>query len=326
MTQYHVYGVGHALVDMELEVDNPFLARMGLEKGTMTLVNEKKQEELLCALPKAPVRRSCGGSAANTVIGVAQFGGRAFHSCRVAGDEAGAFYAQDLHANGVDNTLDHTGPGATGRCLVFITPDAERTMCTHLGISEQITPTSLVPERLAASAFLYVEGYLISSPTALQTALAAIALARQHAVQVAVTFSDVSMVRYFRPGVEALLQGGVDLIFCNENEALEFSATSDVNQAARQLRSVTHSLVITRGSQGALIDDGDGPVSIPGRVVQPVDTNGAGDLFAGAYLYGITQGMAAAEAARLACHAASVLVTHFGARLAPGQAQDILRM
>ncbi|MEO5371129.1 MAG: adenosine kinase [Magnetococcus sp. DMHC-1] len=325
MTLYHVYGVGHALLDMELEVDDAFLARMHLEKGTMALVDEARQKELLEALPPAPMRRSCGGSAANTVIGLAQFGGRAFHSCRVAGDEAGAFYARDLKANGVDNALDPTGPGVTGRCLVFITPDAERTMCTHLGISEQITPAFLAPEHLTKAAYLYVEGYLISSPTALATAQAAIALARQQGVRIAVTFSDVSMVRYFRANLESLLQGGVDLIFCNENEALEFAGTRDIDAAVRQLRTITRTLAVTLGEKGALIDSGAGPVAIPGRSVKPVNTNGAGDLFAGAYLYGITQGMAAPEAARLACHASAVLVTRFGARLEPAQAREILR-
>ncbi|MBF0153038.1 MAG: adenosine kinase [Magnetococcales bacterium] len=326
MTLYHVYGVGHALVDMELEVDDAFLERMCLEKGAMTLVDEKRQEELLSALPKAAARRSCGGSAANTVIAVAQLGGRAFHSCRVAGDEAGAFFARDLRANGVESALDPAGTGVTGRCLVFITPDAERTMCTHLGISERITPGALLPDDMAKATYLYVEGYLISSPTALETALEAVSLARKFGIRVAVTFSDVSMVRYFRSGLEALVQGGVDLIFCNENEALEFAGTQDVELAARRLRDLSRSLVVTRGGQGALIDDGSGMVAVPGRVVQPVDTNGAGDLFAGAYLYGITHGMTASEAARLACHAASVLVTRFGARLESSQAREVLRV
>ncbi|MBF0427254.1 MAG: adenosine kinase [Magnetococcales bacterium] len=325
---YHVYGVGHALVDMELEVGDAFLQRMRLEKGSMTLVDAPRQEELLAALSAIPARRSCGGSAANTMIAMAQLGGRAFHSCQVAADEAGRFFAQDLRANGVDNLLGAVAPegdaGVTGRCLVFITPDAERTMCTHLGVSERITPAALVPDRLAAAACLYVEGYLISAPTALATALEAVALARKAGARVAVTFSDVSMVRYFRSGLEALVAGGVDLIFCNENEAREFTGSDDVDDALRRLRGLSRAVVVTRGRHGALVDDGAGLIRVPGQAVQPVDTNGAGDLFAGAYLYGITHGMGAAMAAHLACRAAAVLVTRFGARLEADQTRAVL--
>ncbi|MBF0214375.1 MAG: adenosine kinase, partial [Magnetococcales bacterium] len=160
MNRYDVYGIGHALVDTEVKVSDDFLAQAGLVKGTMALIDETRRQQLLAQLGTAPKHRSCGGSSANTLIGLAQLGGRAFHSSRVAHDENGSFFARDMKTNGVDNDLEHRPlAGTTGQCLVLITPDAERTMCTHLGISEGFSIHDLAPDRLAAAQWLYVEGY-----------------------------------------------------------------------------------------------------------------------------------------------------------------------
>ncbi|MBF0625324.1 MAG: adenosine kinase [Magnetococcales bacterium] len=324
MSDYDVYGIGHALVDMELEVDDAFLQRMGLTKGTMTLVDQARQEELLDALAGREAKRSCGGSGANTLIGLAQFGGRAFHSFKVAGDEPGAFYARDMAANGVDNRPGPPGSGVTGRCLVLITPDAERTMCTHLGISEQFAVADLSPPHLARAEYLYVEGYLVSSPVTLAAARAALALARERGIKTALTFSDTSMIRFFREGMESLVAGGLDLIFCNEGEALAFSGADTLEEAQRFLTRKAQGVAITLGGRGAWVHDGREGITVAGTPVKPVDTNGAGDLFAGAFLHGITHGRSFAAAAALGNRAAARLVTQFGARLAPGQAAELL--
>ena len=325
MKSYNVYGIGHALVDMELPVDDAFLAEMGLEKGTMTLVDAARQEALLAHLTDVPPHRSCGGSAANTMIGLAQFGGRAFHACKVAADETGAFFARDMAANNVDTALDGLrGDGVTGRCLVLITPDAERTMCTNLGISETFSVDELSEEALRKAEYLYIEGYLVTSPSARAAAVEAARLARKHGVRTALTFSDTSMVNFFREGLEEMIGDGLDLLFCNESEALAFTGSPDLEKAQKRLGEVARDFGVTLGAGGAVVRKDGETIRVAGHPVQAVDSNGAGDLFAGAFLYGITNGLSLERSGDLACRAASLLVTQYGARLRPGQGARIL--
>lgn len=323
---YNVYGIGHALVDTELEVDDVYIQKCNLAKGQMGLVDQARQGELLGLLPSGGEhKRGCGGSAANTVIGLTQFGGKGFFSCKVADDETGTFFAKDMTANGVDNRLDQSqNEGHTGQCLVFITPDAERTMCTHLGISETVGPAQLDESQLKQAEYVYVEGYLVTSPSALQAAMGAAKMARANGVKVAVTFSDVSMIQFFGDGLKAIMEGSVDLLFCNEAEAKAFAGTDDLGEAANRLKAQANQVVITLGAKGAMIIQGDEITMIDGVAVKAVDTNGAGDLFAGAFLYGITNGLDAAGAGELACAASAQLVTQYGARLQAGQAGEIL--
>ncbi|WP_130472828.1 adenosine kinase [Candidatus Magnetaquicoccus inordinatus] len=325
MKRYDVYGIGHALVDMEFQVDDTFLIQAGLQKGSMTLVDETRQQQLLQQLHGLACHRACGGSAANTLIGLAQFGGRGFYSCQVAQDEAGDFFAQAMRSDGVDNQLDPPRPlGTTGRCLVFITPDAERTMCTHLGISEQFSSTQLAPDVLAQAEYLYIEGYLVSSPSGREATVAAARLARQQKVKTALTFSDTSMITYFRSGLEAITELGLDLLFCNESEAMAFTGCQTLGEAQRQLSSLAQLVGLTLGGRGAAIGYQGEWIEIPALPVQAIDSNGAGDLFAGALLYGITHGMTLQQAGHLACRASAQLVTQAGARLKAGQARTIL--
>lgn len=325
MNSYNVYGIGHALVDMELHVSDAFLAQANLEKGSMSLVDEARQQELLQQATDIPVHRSCGGSSANTLIGLAQFGGQGFHACKVADDEAGTFFAQDMRLNGVHNQLDETPPpGTTGRCLVFITPDAERTMCTHLGISETFSIEQISETDIARAEYLYIEGYLVSAPSSRQAAVEATRMARKHGVKTALTFSDGSMVTYFREGMDEIIGPGLDLLFCNEVEALTYTGSDDLEQAKAQLTKIAKTIGLTLGARGATLYNEGTWVDIPGVPVQAQDTNGAGDLFAGAFLFGMTQGHSMLQTGQLACRASSVLVTQSGARLKADQARTIL--
>ncbi|MBF0295673.1 MAG: adenosine kinase [Magnetococcales bacterium] len=325
MNRYDVYGIGHALVDTEVKVSDDFLAAAGLTKGTMTLIDDARHAELLRMLSGFSRHRSCGGSSANTLIGTAQLGGRCFHSSRIANDENGAFFARDMKTNGVDNDLEtRQGAGTTGQCLVLITPDAERTMCTHLGVSESFSIQDLAPDRLAGASWLYVEGYLVSSPSARQAALEAVRLARRHGVKIALTFSDVSMIEFFRAGLDEIMGTGVDLLFCNQAEALKYANTDRLEEAKAVLASRSVSFGVTLGARGALIYTDHQEYAIPGVQVQAVDANGAGDLFAGALLYGLTHGFATERAGKLACRAAALLVTRHGARLSRDQTLNVL--
>ncbi len=316
MKKYDVYALGNALVDMEFEVSDDFLSKNGVEKGVMTLVDEERQHELMCQLDAFEGNKASGGSAANTVIALACFGGDAFYSCRVADDELGEFYMHDLHAAGVDSNLDgNRQPGVTGKCLVMVTDDAERTMNTFLGISGSLDSGDLDPDAIRNSQYLYMEGYLVSSPSGKQATLDARKIAREAGVKIALTFSDPAMVQFFREGLEEMVDDGVDLLFCNEAEALAYTQTETLPEAVAALKPLAKTFAITRGSQGALLYDGQQEIHIAPHPVKAIDSNGAGDMFAGAFLYAITRGDSFEQAGKLASLASSRVVSQFGPRL-----------
>ncbi len=324
---YDVYGIGNALVDIEYEVSDADLTELGIDKGVMTLVDSQRQQSVMSALQDHPQHRSCGGSAANSIIAVTQFGGSAFYSCRVANDHVGTFYLEDLVRHGVATNLTHENrdDGVTGTCLVFVTPDADRTMNTHLGITEELATPDLVTDAIGASRYLYIEGYLSSS----ESARAAVSKARQIAnigdTAIALTLSDANMVLYFRAGLDEMLAGGVDLLFANQVEAGLMAGSDSLSDVVDYFKGLAKQFVITRGPQGALVFDGASTVDIPGVAVEAVDTVGAGDMFAGAFLYGLCHGMDAAAAGALATRASARLVTRYGPRMETEQAQQVLR-
>ena len=325
MKKYDVYGMGNALVDMEFEVPDAFLETMGVEKGFMTLVDEERQFELLEFLRVERGSRSGGGSAANTVVANALFGGSSFYTCLVSDDEMGDFYVAELARAGVDTNLSDRRPaGVTGKCLVMITPDAERTMNTYLGISESLSADQLREDALRDSEFLYSEGYLVTSPTARPAVVRAMNLAREAGVRTALSFSDPSMVKYFRLGLEEIIGDGVDLLFCNREEALLWGGCRTLAKAADVLRQKAGAFVVTLGGEGALVYDGYAFHEIDPHPVTAIDTNGAGDMFAGAFLYGITHGMTYVQAGNFASYAASKVVGIFGPRLKPGRYAEVL--
>ena len=326
MKTYHVYGVGNALVDMEFEVNDHFLNNMDIGKGLMTLVDEKRQIELLAHLGHKNGQWACGGSAANTIIAVSRFGGKTFYSCKVANDELGDFYAADLVDAGVNSNIDGMRPdGITGRCLVMVTPDAERTMNTYLGITETLSIQELDETAIKDSRYLYIEGYLVTSSTGRDAAIAARTMAESHGVKTALTFSDPAMVQYFKDGLIDMSGGGVDLLFCNEAEALAWAATASLDDALTEIKAVTKTFVVTRGAQGAIVYDGQTYTAIAPHEVHAIDTNGAGDMFAGAFLYGITHGYSYSAAGKLASLASARVVSRFGPRLNAQEHQRILQ-
>jgi len=319
MKKYVAYGIGAALVDTEIKVTDQELAAMQVDKGMMTLVDEARQAQLLSQLEGHLVKAShaSGGSAGNSMIATAQFGGPSFMSCKVASDADGDIYLADLAAAGVDHCLNGArDPGTTGKCLVLITADAERSMNTFLGVSETLSVAELDPEAIAASQYLYIEGYLVTSPTGLAAAVKAREIAQAAGVKTSLSFSDPGMVEFFREGMAQIVGDGLDLIFCNEAEALGWGETDNLEVAVEKLKAVAGSFVITRGAEGALTWDGEALAEIPPHKVHAVDSNGAGDMFAGAFLYAITRGEDFATAGRFASLAAGKIVANYGPRLA----------
>jgi sugar/nucleoside kinase (ribokinase family) len=327
MTHYHLYAIGNALVDTEYEVSDELLGRMGVNKRHMTLIDAEQRTALHQHVQGLHARRTGGGSAGNTVVALAQLGGKAFYSCRVADDELGAFYAQDLRANGVATNLSHTPaqPGQTGSCMVLVTPDAERTMCTFLGATSALDRSALHPQDIQRAKVYYMEGYLAASPSGLQAAIEGLAIARTHGVQTALTLSDVSMIQFCRAGLDAMAEGGLDYLFANEEEAQVWCGSTDLQTILAQLQKLARTVCLTRGPQGSVVLQGSEKVHVPAVPTQAVDTNGAGDMFAGAFLYGVTHGMGAPQAAALANRAAAAVVAQHGNRLTAERLQAILK-
>ena len=317
MKTYDLYAIGNALVDSEYEVSDEQLATLRVDKRHMTLIDAARRTELLGHLGHVHVRRTGGGSAGNTVVALAQLGGKAFYSCRVADDELGAFYTQDLLANGVATNLTHTkaAPGQTGICMVMVTPDAERSMSTFLGATAELDHTALHEKDIAKSKIYYMEGYLAASPSGLQSALQGRQMAQDAGVQLATTLSDVSMINYCRPGLDALLGDGLDYLFCNEEEAQVWCGTQDLQAICSQIAPLARIVCLTRGPQGCLVLQDGQQTAVPAAPVKALDTNGAGDMFAGAFMYAVTHGHSPAQAAALANQAAAQVVSQYGNRL-----------
>jgi len=325
MKQYHVYGLGAALVDTEVEVTDDFLQTAKIEKGLMTLVDETRQSELLELMKDHLVgsKRASGGSACNSIIAASYFGAKTFYSCKVANDENGKFFHHDTQAAGVSIQTNDLPAGTTGKCLVMITPDAERTMNTFLGISETLDESQLDYSAIVQSEYLYLEGYLVTSPTGKSAAIKAREIAEQNNVKTSISLSDPGMVQFFGDGLKEMIGTKVDLLFCNKDEALSWTNTENIEQAAEAMKTSAKTFAITLGKEGALVFDGEQLTTIAGESVSAIDTNGAGDMFAGAFLYGITAGKSFPEAAKLANKAAAQVVSQYGPRLKPEQHESL---
>ena len=326
MKKYDVYGIGNALVDLVFEVDEQFLKDHEVEKGLMTLVEEDRQHALINAIDVNENMMKGGGSAANTMVAASQFGGNCFYSCKIANDRFGKFYIEDLKANGVDTNLDadNLPEGITGRCLVMTTPDAERTMNTFLGITSDFSKNEINESAIKDSQYIYLEGYLVPSPTGIEAMLTAKKIAEENGIKTALTFSDPSMVKYFRKEMVQVVGASVDLLFCNEEEAMLYTETDNLQDAREALKKIAKRFAITLGKNGAMIFDGETFIDIEPYEVDAIDSNGAGDMFSGAFMYGITHGHSYAEAGKIASLASSKVVSQFGPRLEWHQAKEVL--
>ena len=319
---YHLYAIGNALVDTEYEVSDAQLLAAGVAKRHMTLIDADRRTELLKHVHNATSHRTGGGSAGNTVVALAQLGGRAFYSCRVADDELGDFYTKDLIAHGVATNLTHTQApkGQTGSCLVMVTPDAERSMSTFLGATADIDETALHPHDILKAQVYYMEGYLAASPTGSAAAAKGRAIAKAAGVKLATTLSDMSMINFCRAGLDAMVgSGDLDFLFCNEEEAQVWCGSKDLGAMCAQLGQQAHTVCLTRSAKGCLVIEAGEVTEVPAAKVKAIDTNGAGDMFAGAFLYAVTHGHSHAQSAWLANQAAGTVVSQYGNRLSQVQ-------
>jgi sugar/nucleoside kinase (ribokinase family) len=317
MARYDVYGIGAALVDTEVKVSDKFLADSKIDKGVMTLVDEPRQKELLQALSSEDLTlfKKCGGSVCNSVVAASSLGSKAFFSGKVADDSDGELYVSDLNTAGVDFHSAGQDPGTTGKCLVMVTQDAERTMNTFLGSSETLSAKEIDQESLKNSEWFYVEGYLVTDKARTAATREAVEFAKGQGVKIAISLSDPFVVDVFGDALRDVMGSGVDLVFCNKDEALSFTGSDDLDSAIEKLKLITKSFAITDGAKGAITFDGESVSRSEGVSAKAIDTNGAGDMFAGAFLYAITSGRGYDWAATLANDCASRVVARFGPRL-----------
>jgi sugar/nucleoside kinase (ribokinase family) len=319
--EYQLCGLGNAIVDIFVEVDEREFAELGFERGSMRLVEVDEQKRLLAAFQKSEPRLVSGGSVANSTIAFSQLGGdAAFIGC-VGDDRYGLFYAGEFEELNIGIGSPVIYGETTGTCVVLITPDAERTMRTCLAVSSHLAAKHVDAERIKKSEWLFIEGYVFANPATGQTAIAeAIKIAKSHGVKVAVTCSDAFIPQVFGgPLREAL--ANTDLLFANETEACSLTGATTAVEAFAKLKQIVPNAVVTDGPRGAHIRYQGTEAHVPSFACEPKDLTGAGDMFAGAYLYGLTHGEAPAAAARAACFLAMKVITQVGARLHHGARQ-----
>lgn len=314
-TEYDVVGVGNAIVDILSSVDEQKLAELNLSKGMMTLVDSDTAARLFDAA--GPVTQQSGGSAANTIAGMTSFGARCAYIGKIADDELGKVFRHDMEAQGIDlhTNMDNPENLPTASCLIFVTPDAERTMSTHLGVSNNIAPDDLDAQKIRQAKVTYMEGYLFDKPLAKESFNAAAIIAHTAGRKVALTLSDPFCVDRHRDDFRALVDGHIDILFANRNELLSLYETDDIDQAIDRVAKSVDVCAITLGADGAVVVFNGKRYRIDATpVANVIDTTGAGDMFAAGFLYGYTRNLSPQECGTLGAKAAASIIAHYGAR------------
>ncbi|MCX7699432.1 MAG: adenosine kinase [Gemmataceae bacterium] len=318
MKEFHVCGLGNAIVDIFVEVSDEEFSGLGFHRGSMRLVDADEQRSLLTRFRDREPRLVSGGSVANSVIAVSQLGGEAAFIGCVGDDRYGLFYENEFEALGIDIGNPVIVGETTGTCVCLITPDAERTMRTCLGVSSHLAARHVDEDRIRKSHWLFIEGYVFANPETGQGAIReALRLAKKHGTRVAMTCSEAFVPQAFADVfLEALDQ--TSLLFCNASEACAVTNSDDPVTAFERLKAMVPSCVVTDGANGAYVRHAGVEAHVPAYPCEPKDLTGAGDMFAGAFLYGITQGIPAHRAARAGCYLAMKVITQIGARLHHG--------
>jgi sugar/nucleoside kinase (ribokinase family) len=313
---HDVVAIGNAIVDILAQAEDSFIEEIGVAKGSMQLMFSPEEADALYA-KMGPGREVSGGSASNTVAGIAALGGKCAFIGQVADDQLGAVFAHDLRAAGVDfDTAVRPGQPTTARCLIFVTPDGQRTMNTFLGASQFLPESALDRELIAGGAILYLEGYLWDPEEPRRAMRAAIDIARSNGRKVAFTLSDVFCISRHGDDFRALIANGlVDILFANENELLALTQQDDFEAAVADIAARVPLAVVTRSEKGALALSGGERVEVPAEpIARLVDTTGAGDMFAAGFLHGQAQGRSLEESLRLGAICAAEIIQHYGAR------------
>ena len=315
MKPYQVVGIGNALVDVISHVEDAFLTANGVEKGIMQLIDTARAVELYGRM--GPAREISGGSAANTIAGIAALDNRTAYVGKVRDDQLGAIFAHDLRAQGADFTTPlapSAHPAETGRCMVLVSPDGERSMNTYLGVSEFLAPADIDEDEMAAAEWIFLEGYRYDGPDSIAAFDKAVRAAKRAGGKVAITLSDPFCVERHREEFLRMIRADVDLLVANEHELQSLYLTDSLAAAMDRAEAEVPMTACTVGARGAHILGGGERVHAPAMKVTVVDATGAGDLFAAGFLHGLTTGRDRLTAARMGCAAAGEVISHVGAR------------
>ncbi|MFM7118501.1 MAG: adenosine kinase [Planctomycetota bacterium] len=314
--KFDVFGVGNALVDILAFVADDFIAGNQLNRGSMTLMNSEAQSRILQGLELKNLKLASGGSAANTMVAIAQSGGTGIYTGKVARDTYGEFYRRDMEAAGIRFEVEPAPEASlgTGTCVVLTTPDTERTMCTHLGISTWLTLDDIDVFKLAQCQISYIEGYLWDADLPRAACVKAFEESRKHQVRTAFTFSDSFLIDRFHADFRNLLKNHCDIVFCNADEARKFYGNDSLEACIRHLGQDVPLGFVTNSADGCYVVEAGQVTHVPGFSVKPIDSVGAGDAFAGGTLYGLTHGYAPATAARWGNYLAAQVVATVGPR------------
>ena len=312
--QFDVVGVGNAIVDVIAQADNALIERLKLSKGTMTLIESDEADRLYSEMGSGI--ETSGGSAANTLAGIASLGGKAAYIGKVRDDQLGGVFSHDIKAAGVDYRLRAATEGpTTARCLIFVTPDADRTMQTYLGVSVMLGSDDIDPEAIGDARITYLEGYLFDREEAKEAFVKAAELAHAAGRKVALSLSDPFCVDRHRASFQHLVEGHIDILFANHDEITSLYETDSFDDAVGQLVGKVELAAVTRGAEGSVIVTSSEVAEIPAEAVDKVvDTTGAGDLYAAGVLFGLTQGYELDIAGRIGSICAAEVISHYGAR------------
>ena len=317
--KYDLLGIGNALVDIEVHVDDAFIEQNSLVKGGMTLFSLENQQKILKELHGLSTKVSSGGSAANTIHGLSVLGGKAYYFGRVANDIYGKHYAEDMMSCGVGFSGTENGSSNTGTCVILVTPDSERTMLTHLGVSSSLHPDNVDEEPIENSKMVYIEGYLWTGEDTRKSAEKLARFAKKNKIPVAFTLSDAFVVNSFKKQLLDFIQQNVDILFCNEIEARAMAGTENTQEAFDVLKGIVETIFITRGAYGSWASSADeDKIAVKVFPTKAVDTTGAGDLFAAGALYGIIKNYTLQESAIIGSYCASEVVSQMGGRMPVG--------
>ena len=315
MKKYKLYGIGNALLDYEYKVNDSVLKELELEKGCMLLNEYDKHSKLHQSLKKMrpPEKIIPGGSVANSVFAMAQYNDKVCFSGKVSDDESGKNFIECLNKSGVETFISKLDNNKSGECLVLITPDNERTMNTFLGSSSLLSIDDIDNQSIKDSEYLLIEGYLVTSDETMNVSIEALAIAQENNTKSVITLSDPNIVKYFRDNLLKLFNNRSHIIFCNEQEALNFSETTNLSQAQNFLKEITDIYIITLGSKGAICYDGTDTYKVEGLDVDSKDFTGAGDMFLGSFMHKYDDGNFL-ESLSFANFSASKIIQIYGAK------------
>ena len=326
--KYDISALGNALVDTQYMVEHEFLESIGLEADSMTLASAEEHSPIINKLQQMGVESvsDCGGSATNSLVAASYYGSNCHHVCRVANDEDGKKYLDSLHKAGVKH-IGFSKEGSelpTGKCLIFVTPDAKRTMSSMLGISAYLGSKDIDFDAVDNSRIFYIEGYMVTSEENFSAVTSVLRNINSDNTLKALSLSDAGIVHGFKDKFKEIESYGIDMIFCNDDEAIAFSGAENLEEAIEFYKKQSYMIAITKGAEGSIVIKEGEEIFSPAEKIIPIDTNGAGDMYAGSFMHAFLNGCDISECARFSNYASSKVVETFGPRLTSEGYQDVL--